>query len=282
MRVAVVSNRNRPGFVDENLADHLRWMARAADGGARLALFPELSLCGYSTAPFMRDMGMGLRDPACREICDAAKDHDLFLAFGMALKQGRRRYISQVLAGPDGIVGHYEKVHLAGGARGEGMVFTAGEAFRVFDVDGVGIGINICFDGRHPGSSLATAHLGAEVILHPHGNFVGNLGRDPREWTAKKRAYLGARSVDTCSYTLICNSVGDVRDRDGKRNRYGGGALVLGLDGEFVARSASKTRRPHMVLADLDIDDLRRRRSQGAFADRRAAVYAKALAGGTP
>ena len=70
----------------------------------------------------------------------------------------------------------------------------------VLDVDGVRVGINICYDGRHPGSSLAAAHLGAEVILHPHGNHAGGLGLNPRDWTNKKRSYLGPRAVDTSTY----------------------------------------------------------------------------------
>jgi len=274
MRVAVVSNRNRPGFPDENLKGHLSWVRRAADAGARLVLFPELSLSGYSSAPFMRRLGMSLRGWRCRALARAAREHDLYVAFGLPLRLRRRLYLSHVLVGPRGPVGHYEKVHLAGA---EANVFEPGGGFRVFDVDGVRVGINICFDGRHPGSSLSLAHLGAEVILHPHGNTMGGLGVNPRDWTANKRAYLGARCVDTCTYSLICNSVGDVRDRAGDRVRFSGGALVLGPDGKFVARSPSETRRAHMVVADLDIEELRRRRAHSFFAKRRAGVYVKAL-----
>ena len=213
MRVAVISNRNRPGYPDENLKDHLAWTQKAASAGARLILFPELSLSGYSTQSFVRRLGMGLDSPRCTALIRAAQSHDVYIAFGMPLRLRRQLYISQVLVGPRGIVGHYEKIHLAGPVRGEGKVFKPGSRFRVFDLDGVGVGINICYDGRHPGSSLATAHLGAEVILHPHGNTVGTLGLNPLDWTRNKRAYLGPRAVDTCTYTLICNSVGNVVDR---------------------------------------------------------------------
>ena len=216
MRVAVVSNRNRPGFPDDNLKDHLKWIRRAANEGARLVLFPELSLSGYTTRPFVRKIGVKLNSPHCVSLVRSARESKMVVAFGMPLQRRNRLYISHVIAGPEGIIGHYEKVHLAGAARGEGRVFTEGDEFKAFDVGGVCVGINICYDGRHPGSSLAVAHLGAEVILHPHGNTVGRLGANPVGWTANKKAYLGARSVDTCSYTLICNSVGNVKDRDGK------------------------------------------------------------------
>ncbi len=277
MRVAVVSNKNVPGYPDRNAARHLYWIEKAASRGARLVLFPELSLSGYSSKPFMREQGLSLDDRWPRKLIQAAGEYGLFVAFGLPLRVGGKLYISHALAGPSGLMGHYEKVHLAGRRRGEGRVFTPGRRFRVFEVEGLCVGINICADGRHPGSSLCAAHLGAEVILHPHGNVVGRLGKNPRDWTAKKRAYLGARCVDTCTYSLICNSVGSVRDRAGHVVHYSGGALVLGPDGKFLARSESTVRRAHMVVADLDLEGLRRLRETSVFAARRPEVYVKAL-----
>ena len=277
MRVAVVSNRNLPGYPHRNIANHVAWIAKDAKRGARLLLLPELSLSGYSCKPFMRDLGMSLNGRLCRRLIDAARKHDVFVAWGLPLLRRGRLYISHALAGPGGLLVHYEKVHLAGGRDGEGRVFSPGARLKVFDVDGVRVGINICFDGRHPASSLCLAHLGAEVILHPHGNTVGRLGINPRDWTGKKRAYLGARAVDTCTFMCICNSVGSVRDRAGQMVHYSGGALILGPDGRFVARSAGTSRRPHMLVADLNIDKLRRLRHKSSFAARRPEVYAEAL-----
>lgn len=274
MRVAVVSNRNIPGYPDRNLSDHLRWVGRAARRGARLVLFPELSLSGYSSKPFMLDAAMRLDDRRCRKLMRAARQHHLFIAFGLPLRRGRKLYISHALVGPGGLVGHYEKVHLAGAAAGEGRTYAAGSRFRVFGVEGVSVGINICADGRHPGSSLSVAHLGAQIILHPHGNAVGRLGLNPRDWSNKKRAYLGPRAVDTCTYTAICNSVGSFRGRDGQMVHFSGGALILGPDGKFVARLETTTRRAGMVVADLDIP---RPREKCRFAHRRPEVYVEAL-----
>ena len=140
------------------------------------------------------------------------------------------------------------------------------------------VGINICFDGRHPASSLCVAHMGAEVVLHPHGNLICGLGHNPVEWAHNKRVYIGPRSFDTCTYTLVCNSIGRPVDRGGVRRNYSGGALILGPDGEFVARSETTALRAHMIVADLDILDIRKRRTGCSFACRRTDVYVKALA----
>ena len=281
MRVAVVSNRNRPGYPDENLRDHVLWIRRAAKAGARLVLFPELSLSGYTSESYVRRIAMPLKHTRCLALQRAAAESEIHVAFGLPLRSRSRLYISHVLVGPSGLVGHYEKVHLAGPVHGEGRVFRPGTGFRVFDVEGVCVGINICYDGRHPGSSLATAHLGAEIILPPHGNYVGRLGVNPLDWTENKHAYLASRAVDTCSYTMICNSVGNLRDPEGQLFRYSGGAVVLGPDGSYVARSSSSKRQAHMIVADLDIDGLRQRRANSAFAERQAGAYAEALTPGS-
>jgi N-carbamoylputrescine amidase len=277
MQVAVISNRNRPGFADDNQQDHVAWIRRAAEAGARLVLFPELSLSGYTTEGFVRRSAMSLQHKRCRALLRVAQEHEIYVAFGMPLRQQGKLFISHVLVGPSGLVGHYEKVHLAGPLYGEGKVFHPGSEFRVFDVDGARVGINICYDGRHPGSSLATAHLGAEIILHPHGNYVGDLGANPLDWTENKRAYLAARAVDTCTYTLICNSVGNLRDPLGHVHRYSGGAVILDPEGCYVARSPSSRRQPHMIVADLDMDALRQRRAGSSFSERRTDIYATAL-----
>ena len=278
MRIAVVTNKNLPGFPDENLKDHLAWIKKAAGAGARLVQFPELSLSGYTTESFVKKIGMTLNSRRVLSLIREAKNRDIYVAFGMPLRSRGRLYISHVLVGPKGLVGHYEKVHLAGPVDGEGKVFSPGKQFRVFDVDGITVGINICYDGRHPGSSLAVAHMGAEVVLRPHGNLVGGLGTDPVDWTGNKRVYLGRRSIDTCTYTVVNNSIGNLRDRSGQVRKFCGGAVVFGLDGEFVARSSSKQRRPHMIIADLDIEGLRRRRVRSAISQRQTEVYVKAMA----
>jgi len=278
MRIAVVTNKNLPGFPDENLQDHLTWIKKAAGAGARLVQFPELSLSGYTFEPFVKKIGMTLNSRRVLSLIREAKKSDIYIAFGMPLRSRGKFYISHVLVGPKGLVGHYEKVHLAGPVYGEGKVFSPGKQFRVFDVDGITVGINICYDGRHPGSSLSVAHMGAEVVLHPHGNLIGGLGTDPVDWTGNKQVYIGRRSIDTCTYTVVNNSIGNLRDRDGQVRKFSGGAVVFGLDGEFVARSSSRQRRPHMIIADLDIEGLRRRRVQSAINQRQTEVYVKAMA----
>ena len=265
------------------MIDHLQWMEKAKLAGARLVLFPELSLTGYSCESYVPETALRFDSEECGAVVRKANQIDIYCSFGMALNKDGKVFISHVLAGPAGMMGHYEKVHLAFPHRNEGTVYSPGDFFGVFDVDGICVGINICMDGRFPGSSMSLSHLGAEIILHPHGNYSGDLCRNPRDWTRKKHAYLGPRAIDTCTYSLICNSVGRLRSRSGKVFDFCGGALVIAPGGEVAARSSTRLKRAHMVVCDLDIEGLRKRRKErDTFRSMwRPEVYMKALSTGS-
>jgi len=274
LHLAAVSLKSIPGRPAENAANHCRWIARAAKRGAELVLFPELSLSGYRVQPAPRLDAEPLRGPSLAVITKAAREHRVHVVCGLVESRGEALFITQALVGPNGLVGAYSKTHLTDP---EGRVFTPGEMFRVFEVGGTRVGINICFDGRHPASSLCVAHLGAEVILHPHGNGVGRLGRDPQGWVRRQRRYLAARAVDTYTYYAICNSVGRGRDADGRAFAFSGGAAIFGPEGKLLAQSSGRTLREHLVTAELDLDALRDIRMQVAFHVRRPEVYVAAL-----
>jgi len=183
-----------------------------------------------------------------------------------------------MVAGPHGVVGHYEKVHLAWMDRGEGEVFSPGEEFKVFDVDGIKVGINICMDSRSPVSSACLYHMGATLLLLPHGNYRGELGMDPSDWVSKKEVYLCRRAADVCCFAAACNSVGDVAQSDGRKRSFSGGAMIIGPRGEVMSRSASRVRKPHMVVADLDFRELPGVRPDRSIPGVCRAAYTRAFA----
>lgn len=71
--------------------------------------------------------------------------------------------------------------------------------------------------------------------------------------------------------------MGRVKDAAGNTVEFSGGALILGPDGRFVARSALDSRRAHMIVADLDLEKLRRLKTGANIAHRRSEVYVEAL-----
>ncbi len=100
--------------VDANLHRVLKWLEQAGDAEADLVVFPECMLCGY--AYDSRDEAlahaMARNDPRFGELANAAAKHRLYLTLGFLERSAGRLYNASALIGPDGIIGHYRKIHL--------------------------------------------------------------------------------------------------------------------------------------------------------------------------
>ena len=91
---------------------------------------------------------------------------------------------------------------------------------------------------------------GVDVIHHPHGNWVGNLGRDAEEWTRSKLVYFAPRALTARAHMLINNSAGDMVEPTGTR-QFGSGALVVDSLGQVVRRTEQRDRDERMILVTL-------------------------------
>ena len=93
LRVAAVQYLSRPGELAAAVADHVRWIAEAADAGASVVLFPELSLTGYEPdAIDLHDIRISTDDDVLQPlsvICQQRKVHAFIGAptVGAALPQ---------------------------------------------------------------------------------------------------------------------------------------------------------------------------------------------------
>lgn len=142
--------------VAANVAVHVEVVRRA---GARLVVFPELSLTGYDlAAPAITpdDARLAPLTAACREtgatalVCAAVSEPD-----------GGESLALLALTGEGSTVVH-RKMHL----HGEEVVrFTPGAKHSVLELDGVRIGLAICADASVPQHAADTAALGIDVYL---------------------------------------------------------------------------------------------------------------------
>jgi hypothetical protein len=108
----------------------------------------------------------------------------------------------------------------------------------------------ICADGRQESTILQMKKAGVDVIHHPHGNYVGNLGRDAEEWTRSKLVYIAPRALTARAHILVNNSAGDIVEPTGT-HQFGSGALVIDSLGQVVRRTEQRDRAPRMIVATL-------------------------------
>jgi len=135
---------------------------------ADLVVLPELAFTGYALGSRERawDLAQEPRSsPIVEALVGCCGERGLHLVTGFAERDGDWVYNSALVLGPTGLVSVYRKLHLFGE---EKRLFDAGgRAPEVVEIDGVKLGVMICFDWAFPETARVLALEGAEIIAHP-------------------------------------------------------------------------------------------------------------------
>jgi predicted amidohydrolase len=147
-----------------------------------------------------------------------------------------------------------------------------GDKVRVFDTDFGKIGILICYDVEFPELPRLMAEAGMNILFVPY-------------WTDTKNAYLRvrrcaqARAIENECYVVISGSVGNLPRVENMDMQYSQAAVFTPSDFAFPHDAIAAEATPNtetMLIADLDLDNLREIRSHGSvrnMADRRLDLY---------
>ncbi|CAN5488281.1 amidohydrolase [soil metagenome] len=236
------SNRRR--FADR--------MWAAAGAGAGLVLLPEMFPTGFSMAS--TEIAEAPDGTTVSWLVDQASTHGVHVAGSLAVTDGEGLPANRlVLAGPDGLIGHYDKIHPFGYSD-EDQHYRAGSSFFTATVGGLRTTFFICYDLRFADEFWATA---------PDTDLYVVVANWPRARRHHWQTLLRARAIENQAYVAAVNRVGT----DGNDLDYAGDSVVLDPMGNVLA-SASETET--IVLADVDADEVARVRKRFPFmADRR-------------
>lgn len=247
-----------PPTAAEGLAALDSAAARAAAEGARLLITAELSLTGYALGDAVADRAEAADGPGARAAREIAARHGIALVYGYPERGAAGIHNSVALIGPDGApLAGYRKTHLYG--EFETAAFTPGdEQVVTAELDGVRVGLLICYDVEFPETVRAHALAGTELLIVPTA-----LMR-PYEFVA--RTLVPARAFESQLYLAYVNRCG----REGAYDFAGLSALAA-PDGTVSARAGSGTR---LLTADVDPALLRASRAANPYlAGRRPELY---------
>ncbi|MEV5313407.1 MULTISPECIES: carbon-nitrogen hydrolase family protein [unclassified Streptomyces] len=262
MRIALLQSSGRPGSTVENLKVLDEAAGRAAAAGAGLLVAPEMFLTGYAIG----DDVARLAEPADGESADAiaelASRHGLAVAYGYPERAGATVFNSVQLISADGTrLANYRKTHLFGCF--ERDQFTPGEQPVVqAELDGLRIGLMICYDVEFPENVRAHALAGTDLLLVPTAQM------HPFQFVAEH--LVPVRAFENQMYVAYVNRVGAEGEFE-----FVGLSTLAGPDG--VARTRAG-RAEELVLADVDPVALAASRETNPYLkDRRPALYGSLL-----
>jgi predicted amidohydrolase len=150
MIVAAAQTIPEDGDIEANIADHLRFATMAANEGARLILFPEMSLTGY-VMETAKELSFTQNDPRLESLKKLAVQKDIIIIAGAPIAINTKLHIGAFVIIPDSSVLIYTKQFLH---KGEELFFEHSFDYNpLLELDGQKISIAICADisnPRHP------------------------------------------------------------------------------------------------------------------------------------
>ena len=186
--------------------------------------------------------------------------NNFHIVIGFAEKDRDKCFNSSALIGPQGIIHIYRKLHLF---NEEKFSMSPGDIpLKVNEVNGVKLGMMICFDWAFPEVTRTLAMNDAEIICHP-SNLVLNFCQQT----------MLARCLENRVFAITANRFG-ADDRPQGILRFTGKSQIVSPNGEIIFRATSQ--REACYITDIEPTESRNKfitKNNNLFSDRRPDFY---------
>ncbi len=273
VRVAVVQDCPKPFDLAGTIAKAEELTQRAAEGGARLIVFPEAFVSGY---PKGLDFGVrvGMRTPEgrdvfrryfdssielqseeCRRLGAAARKAKAHLVMGVMEKDGGTLYCTVLFFGPDGaLLGKHRKLMPTAAER---LIwgFGDGSTLTVLDTPMGKLGAVICWENYMPLLRTAMYAKGVQIYCAPTADDRDTWASTMQHVALEGRCFV----LSACQYLTRGDCPDDydaIQGNDPKTVLMRGGSCIVSPLGKVIA--GPDFSGPAILTADLDLDDIAR------------------------
>lgn len=232
----------------------------AATAGARLLILPEMFLTGYHIGPeAVGQLAEPASGPSAEKAASIARATGIALLYGYPERgEDGRIYNAAILVNGDGrAIANHRKTHLFGDI--DRNAFSPGEGPpTIAELEGIKLGILICYDVEFPENVRLLALAGADVVAVPTALMA------PYDFIADR--LVPARAYENQLFLAYANRTGQEQELD-----YLGRSCIIAPDGTELARAGAEE---DMIVADLDMQRLQASRKINTYlADRRPELY---------
>jgi predicted amidohydrolase len=226
---------------NKNIQKARDYVAEAADQGAKFICFPETY-----PGPWKAPLSYSPLEP----LEELASKHDVYIVAGAncpVAGKTNKGYCSEVLVGPGGLIGRYNRAIPEGpwiykGGRFWDFDYQEADELLVFDTPFCKVGILICSEVYSPELSRVLALKGAEIIFLPAGICKYELHDT---W----RNLIWSRAIENLVYTVTCQNIFGAEH---------GLAMICSPEEVLI-----ESTKPGIFFADCDFDRIRWLRDQG-------------------
>lgn len=274
-RVACLQMQIVQNGKEKNLANAARMIDEACGKNANLLILPEM----FNTGCMFRDRAQAyaMAEPvpggqSTQMLLDRARQHGVYIVASLVEQDGPDLFNTAVLAGPEGLVGKYRKLHPC-----EEEVYwiePGNLGLPVFHTPMGRIALLICLDVYYPEAVRICAMQGADIICVPSnwGDFKQSRMLPDPFWTMAP-ALCMASALSNHVIVAGTNCVGQIEDRT-----FPGQSVIAGPWGAPLAGMVLNEET--VIYADVDLSDSRKKNfhpTNSRLANRRTDVYSADL-----
>lgn len=242
------------GDIVENLARAKELVSTAAGQGAQLIVLPEATAQSFASGR-LDTSAQELDGDFATQLKTHAEELEVTVVAGMFRpadsvekddKTINRVYNTALITGPGVHLG-YNKIHTYDAFNyRESDTVKPGNELVTFELDGVTVGVAICYDVRFPEQFKALARQGAEVIVVPTSWADGPGKRD--QW----RLLSATRALDSTAYVICAGQA-----RPGGNDKAGEASGPTGIGHSVIVsptaeRLAEAGYEEEIIYADID------------------------------
>jgi len=189
--------------INENIGKIKRAIYEASKERIRLLVFPECALTGYPPHDIENSAAVDFDEleKAFEELQELSDESAMYLIIGSVIQKVDTFYNSAVLFSPHKERQYYHKRALWGWDKDN---FAVGNEEGIFDIDGLKVGVRICYEVRFPEffRELYRKSTDLNVIL-----FYDVADFDHRERYDVIKGHIVTRAVENIAYTLSVDTI---------------------------------------------------------------------------
>ncbi|MGI9613620.1 MAG: NAD+ synthase [Acidimicrobiales bacterium] len=248
LRVAACQFNPCVGDLDGNVGRMIELLEQAEEAGADVAVFSELSICGYPPEDLVLKPGF-VEDNLEALATIAARTGDCAAAVGFVDLDSDLYNAAALCHQGEVVLRHHKRLLPNYSVFDEQRYFSVGtHPLELVELRGVKVGLSICEDGWSPTGPIAQlGRGGAEVVLNLNGSPFHTGKQQDRE------TMLATRAADASVHIVYVNQVGGQDELV-----FDGGSVILDAEGHVVTRA--KLFEEDVVVCDVDVPPLYRKR----------------------
>ena len=257
MKIAIYQSEGVAGSKAENLKILRRAATSAAEQGAQLLICSEMFVTGYNIGDAVFELAEPADGPASQKAAAIARETDIALLYGYPERDGDRVYNSAILIDRNGkTLVNYRKTHLYGPE--ENRLFHKGDGFVITELEGVKVGVLICYDIEFPEAARTLAMAGIDLIAVPTAIM--------EPYCLVARLVVPTRAYENQVFVAYANRCGQESVLT-----YCGLSCIVGPDGKERVLAGTDHG---LFLADIDRADIVASRKINPYlVDRRPELY---------